>query len=118
MLPDALHRLDLPVALLAGDAGGDVGTVVEGDEVGDLVDAHPPDRLRLDRGIAFAQVVEAERPVERSSGETTGRGFRSSAIAAFSSATTAARVAVTALWQFMQTPAGGMPACRPRSAAV
>ena len=115
MLAHALHRFDRAVALLAGDVARDVRTVVERDEVRHLVDAHPLDRLRLDRGVALALVVETERAVQLAKlrRKMTGRGLRPSALAASAfGQDVGARSALTALWQFMQMPAGGMAAWR------
>src|SRR3954471_6462418 len=47
VLIDAIHLLDLAVARLAGDAGVDVAHVREVHVLGDLVNAHPGNRLRL-----------------------------------------------------------------------
>jgi hypothetical protein len=46
-LSNSFHLLNLPVALCAIDAGRTVGTVIEIDEVGQLVDSIPDDRLQF-----------------------------------------------------------------------
>ena len=46
VLPDAVHRLDRAVALLAAHGGGDVRAMIEIHEVGQLVDPLPRNRRR------------------------------------------------------------------------
>src|SRR5690606_9587972 len=50
LLRNALHRLDRSVTRLTADPARNVPTVVEGDEIGQVVDLHPLDRLMVGNG--------------------------------------------------------------------
>src|SRR5574340_1382443 len=63
-LTHALHRLDRTVASLAHHARGDVRAMVEGDEVGNVVDLVPRNRPLRPCWVALQSIIESQRIVE------------------------------------------------------